>query len=147
MHARGLRGAAAPYAFAHLRKRAIDDASTTAPCEIGETEEVMRRELSREWSARDASEPSEIRVTSDAIIEVHGTGLLRHVTWEGVAEGASFRRIEQRGELAAPSAGDEYAGWVDRSAMRAQRIRVCRAIAAYALFAVAVAAAIYFLLW
>lgn len=132
--------------FAHLRKRAIAEARRAAPREICDAEGIMSREVFRGWGARESSEPCEIRVSSDAIIEVHGTGLLRHVAWEGLAESGFVHRIEERAELAAPSGGDEYSRWLHRSAMRARRTGAWRAIAAYALFTAVAAAVVWLLL-
>jgi hypothetical protein len=139
-------GASGADGFAHFGKRAIVGARHAAAGKINDTDRIMRREISSGWSASASGEPSEIRVTGDAIIEVHGTGLLRHVTWEGRAEGTTLSRIEERGELATLSDDDEYGRWVRRNAMHARRRSMCRAIAVYALFATAAAGAIYFVL-
>jgi hypothetical protein len=142
----GFHGSKEAAIFAHSQKRDIDRPRGLASGENFGIEGTAGRERLRGISARTNSEPSEIRVSGDAIIEVHGTGLLRHVTWERLADDATLRRIEERGELPMLPAGDEYHQWLYRSAMRAQRIRIFRAIGAYTAFASAAALLIWFLL-
>ena len=75
----GSKAFAEPPAFARLGNRAIVEARDPKPGGSGEREDYLRYEKRHRGCARASSEPVEIRVSADAIIEVSSTGRLRHV--------------------------------------------------------------------
>jgi hypothetical protein len=111
-----IRKSAETYEFAPLRKRAIGAPEGAVQGEFGEAGAHMSDEAMRRESDCGFCEPIEIRVSADAIIEVHSVNILAR----------------------SPS--------LYRSSIQLRASRVARAIAGYALFGAAAALVIWFLL-
>ncbi len=132
VHKYGATGAAFP--FARLENRATAGVRYERQGEAGATEEFLRHESHHRRIADEHCEPVEIRVSADAIIEVHGTGTRKHLLRD--ADGIA----------AAWTSRDANAVQFRCSATRARHMRAARANFAYAAFGAAAAFAIWVLL-
>jgi hypothetical protein len=146
----GSRRAAEVNQFARIGNRDIG----MAPCQKrakSEIESPVRRDVSREGGSSAPGEPVEIRVSDDAIIEMHGSGSLRHVASFQIGD-ESYRRTGdvRNSDRASGAFRDElrlvWSG--DRAGRRrfARSRRAWRAIVAYSLFCAAIVCVIWFLL-
>ncbi len=143
---RGLQRTTKPYEFAHLHKRDIAGERAGIFREMSETEGSVRQETFWGRSARASGEALEIRVSADAIIEVRGTDVLRHVARERLAECDTVPGISEGTQRPMWTVGDEYETWLQRAEIRARSARVARAVCVYALFAAAAALVIWYVL-
>jgi hypothetical protein len=141
-----------PHDFAHLRKRAmvrkcaIEGPARRASGARSKEEGIVSDEMLRGKIIRAPHEPSEIRVSADAIIEVRGTDVVRHVARGWLADKSTPGPFVDGGASTIWTVGDEYESWLRRSEARARKTRIAQAICAYALFAAGAALVIWYLL-